>query len=338
MLFSGKITHSVHNYLTQKGVEPSEIYQITDLSDEFLKDPTAWLDVAKVEEFLANVDSKYSTLLNDQNLIASIGHESKELKSWGVLDSVLRMIENPQSLFTQPQRIVSYFISPAPPIANLKKTPETVSFDLPITFQEYPCVCSYLVAAVESLPRFFGGDFADAKWEGTKLTISWAEQQASFTSGEVQNRVLAPQFMEDLMDTLEKTEKALEEKSRELDSIKKQNSEAAQSQTQDLEKWFRIYRSFNRYSQEVARLRDYFTRSQQLITLLVGQERSNPQVKAAMKRMNWENVKSQFPEVVDSLLNDFEMEQKGLNPEAKHVQNKKDLFTTDSGQSWLTHP
>ena len=121
MFFSGKITHSVYNYLTQKGVEPAEIYQITDLSDEFLKDPTAWLDVKKVEEFMSVVESKYSAYLNHSNLIQAIGHESKELKSWGVLDSVLRMIENPQGLFTQPQRIVSYFISPAPPIANLKK-------------------------------------------------------------------------------------------------------------------------------------------------------------------------------------------------------------------------
>lgn len=338
MFFSGKITHSVYTYLVRKGIEPAEIYQLTDLSDEFLKDPTSWLDAKVVEAFLQAVESKFSGILSEDHLLQSIGHNSKELKAWGVLDSVLRMIERPQDAFTQPQRFVSYFISPAPPIANFVKTQDSVKFDLPISFEEYPNVCGYLVAAFESLPKFLGGEFAEVQWRSTKISISWSQQQASFTAGEVQTRVLAPQFMEDLMETLEKTEKALEEKSRELERIKQENSMAAQSQTQDLERWFRMYRSFNRYSQEVSKLKDYFTRSQQLITLLIGQERSNTQVKAAMKRVNWEGVKEQFPEVIEALLTDFELERKGLDPEAKHVQNKKDLFTADTGQSWLTHP
>lgn len=321
----------------RKGIEPAEVYQLTELSDEFLKDPTSWLEPKLVEEFLQSVESKFSNTLKEENLIQAVGHNSKELKAWGVLDSVLRMMERPQDTFTQPQRFISYFISPAPPIANFVKKADTVKFDLPISFEEYPSVCTYMVAALEVLPMFMGGQLAEAKWKGTQISISWSQQQASFSAGEVQTRVLAPQFVEDLMETLEKTEKALEEKSRELERIKQENSAAAQSQTQDLERWFRIYRSFNRYSQQVAKLHDYFTRSKQLVTLLIAQERMSPQVKEAMKRVNWDLVQEQYPEVIDSLLKDFELEQKGLNPEANHVQNKKDIFATDSGQSWLTH-
>ena len=36
-------------------------------------------------------------------------------------------------------------------------------------------------------------------------------------------------------------------------------------------------------------------RAQQLITMLIGQDRLKPAVKEAMRRTDWERVKSQFP-------------------------------------------
>ena len=213
MFFSGKITHSFYAHLAQQGVEPSEIYQLTDLPDEFLKDPTSWLEAKKVEHFLQALEERFALRFPDVDLITSAGHISKELKAWGVLDSVLRMIERPQDVFTQPQRFISYFISPSPPIANFQRSDEAVSFDLPISYEEYPCVCRYLTAAIESLPSFMGGELAEAKWNNTKISVSWRQEQSVFNSGDLQKRVLAPQFMENLIETLERTERALEEKS-----------------------------------------------------------------------------------------------------------------------------
>ena len=337
MFFSGKITHSFYVHLLRQGVEPSEIYELTDLPDEFLKDPTSWLDAKKVELFLQALEERFSLRFPETDLISSVGHVSKELKAWGVLDSVLRMIERPQDVFTQPQRFISYFISPSPPIANFQRSEDGVSFDLPISYEEYPSVCSYLTSAIESLPSFMGGELAEAKWSATKVSVSWKQEQESFNSGDLQKRVLAPQFMENLIETLERTERALEEKSRELEGIKSENRVAAQSQTQDLEKWFSLYRNFNRYSQQVLRLHDYFTRSKQLITLLIGQDRTNPQVKKAMQVTNWEQIQSQFPEIVDSLVHDFESEQKGLKPEKNNVQDQQDTRPGSTGQPWLSN-
>lgn len=337
VFFSGKITNSFYVYLLRQGVDPAEIYELADIADGLLKDPTAWIDAAKVESFLSQIEDRFSARFSDRDLMLAVGHEASDLKAWGVLDSVLRMIERPQEVFTQPQRFISYFVSPSPPIANFSRTDAGVSFDLPISFEEYPLVCGYLCSAIESLPSFIGGQMAECTWQGNRISVQWKQEQSEFSSGDLQKRVLAPQFMESLIDTLEKTERALEEKSRELEKIKQENTSAAQSQSQDLEKWFRLYRNFNKYGQQVLRLQDYFTRSQQLITLLVGQERANPQVLTAMKKVNWDQVELNFPDVVSSLLKEFELEQKGLNARSPNVQNIETTSPGNSGQPWLSN-
>jgi hypothetical protein len=50
--------------------------------------------------------------------------------------------------------------------------------------------------------------------------------------------------------------------------------------------------------QNLARLQDYMLRAQQLITMLVAQDRLSPQVKVAMKKVDWENVKLIYPQLI----------------------------------------
>lgn len=337
MDFSGKITHSVLLFLHTKGVAHSDLYELTDIQPEALKDPTSWLPAKKVEAWLEQVEARYHHLTPDQTLIEMIGHQAKDLRGWGVLDSVLRMIEKPQEMFLQPQRFISYFVSPSPPIANLVRKDESVSFDLPIAREEFPNANCYLRAALEALPVFIGLNLAEVDWKQTRIHIRWQFQQSEFEVGELRQRQIAPEFVESLIDTLERTEKALVDRTRELDRIKHENERASQSKSTDWEKWFSLYRNFNRYSQQVMKLQDYFVRSQQLVTLLVGQDRMSPQVREAMKRIGWDGIQSQFPEIAGQLLKDFEGEKQMLNPENLHAKDSEGTRQRNSGQSWLTH-
>ena len=99
-----------------------------------MNDPTSWIPAADVESFLAGVYKTFSH--QDPELIKHMGQRSAELRGWGVLDSVLRMIQRPQDIFAHPQRLISYFISPAPPIGNMIRESELVRFDLPISDNE----------------------------------------------------------------------------------------------------------------------------------------------------------------------------------------------------------
>lgn len=317
-------------------MEFSVVSELTELPPEFLRDPTSWLPAKQVESFLAAVDSRFHYLSPNHNLMDHIGHQSRDLKAWGVLDSVLRIIEKPQDIYLQPDRFISYFVAPSPPIANLKRSTESVAFDLPISYEEYPFTNLFLRAALESLPLFIGLEMAEVSWVQTRIVVNWALSQQKMELGDV--RKMAPEFMNSIIATLERTEKALEERTRELERIKQENAKAAQSQTRELERWFDLYRNLNRYSQQVMKLQDYFTRSQQLITLLIGQNRMNVQVREAMKRVGWEQVQVQFPETAAELLRGFENEKQLLySMEQKNAKDPQDSRSRDPRQPWLPH-
>lgn len=328
MFFSGKITSSVLSFLQSRGAERGEIYELTDLPVEFLKDPTSWLDANKVEALLNQIEKICVIEMNIENPMQAIGHQARELKAWGVLDSVLAMIEKPQDIFLQPQRFISYFISPAPPIANIHRGANSVSFDLPISFEECPHVASYLRAAIEAVPTFMGQQMAEASWQQNRVSVNWEVAQATFGDGHLDRRQMAPELVQNLINNLEKTERALLEKTREIEKIKSENLMAAQSQPSAIEELAQVRAKSAHVLQQILRLQDYFTRSQQLITLLVGQDRANAQVREAMKRVNWELVQTSFPQVTQELLTQLE---------SKNVTNHSSQGPRDTRQSGLTY-
>jgi len=360
MLFSGKITNSIITFLQSQGVEASEFYDLTDMPVEFLKDPTCWLEAKKTEVLLEHLEGWAGLRLNLENPSEKIGHAAKDLNAWGVLDSVLRMIEKPQDIFLQPQRFLSYFISPAPPIANIIRGENSVSFDLPISYEEYPYVASYIRAAIETVPLFMGSQMAEAEWKQNRVSVRWDQSQSILDDSHVERRQMAPEVMQSLISTLEKTEQALLQKTRELEKIKQENTLAAQSVVGALEplaQLVQLQKQQQKFQQQVLKLQDYFTRSQQLVTLLVGQDRLTPQVREAMRRVNWEAVQKSFSEVTQGLLSDPDAEavtdgESSLNEESsemtmdtqkmeleygEQMSNHKSPRTRDSGQSWLPH-
>ncbi len=337
MNFSGKITNSTILFLQAQGIELSEICEAADMPSEFLKDPTSWLDARKVENFLAQAENFAVMRLGVDRMFERVGHAATDLKAWGVLDSVLRMIEKPNDIFLQPQRFISYFISPAPPIANIKRHLNAVTFDIPISFEEFPCVATYLRAAIEAVPLFMGAQMAEASWQTNCLSICWDQSQSLLLDEHsIHRRYMAPEVMQTLVATLEKTEQKLVEKTRELEKIKNENALAAQSQVPQIDEFTRFRKQYADFQQQVLRLQDYFTRSQQLITLLIGQDRMSSQVREAMKRVNWDKVQQNFPKVTQQILD--RLDNKPIDgAETDHAENYQSPRERDSRQPWLPH-
>ncbi len=333
MFFSGKITNSIITFLHQRGEDLHDIYDLTDLPFEFLKDTSCWLDAARLDRFLGQVENWCVEQRSIENPLELIGHSAKELKAWGVLDSVLRMIDKPHDIFLQPQRFLSYFISPAPPIANIRRGEFSVSFDLPISSDEFPHVAAYIRSAIETIPVFMGLPMAEANWQQNRLSVNWQPSQAAFRNESVERRQMAPEVFENLISTLEKTEQALLAKTRELERIKLENALAAKSMPVQTESLTGASESNSGIHQQIMKLQDYFTRSQQLITLLIGQDRMSEQVREAMKRVNWERVQENFSEVTRELLNHSESSNR--SKEAFHGQDHTSTRAADSRQSWL---
>src|SRR5262245_40127556 len=104
MLFSGKITNSFLLFLDGQDVDSEKLFELTDLPTEFLREPSCWIPAQDVEKFIAIIDREFSGRFQDGSLPTLVGHQCHELRSWGVLDSVIKMMQTPQDLFLQPHR------------------------------------------------------------------------------------------------------------------------------------------------------------------------------------------------------------------------------------------
>jgi hypothetical protein len=327
VLFSCKITHSIMTALDRRGEDLASLYEKCDWPSEFLRDPSSWLEADKMEQLLKLLLSEYDRDLSpaqrfeneagidltSEPLLISVGHHSKDLRSWGVLDSVLRMVQTPKDLFAQPERFLSYFISPAPPIGQPKRGADFVSFVLPVSEMQFPLVTSYLRAALEALPSYINKPLASVTWENSRVTISWSDSELSlFSEAQSAEVSLHPELMRNILMNLETSQKELEETKRQLAASEEEcerlknlapvNSSGSK-QNHDLSDLIAQLSGDGSVSLDVAlselyRLGDYVARGHQLITLLVGQGRQTPQVQEAMRRVDWALVVEQGPLVI----------------------------------------
>ncbi|MCB0356795.1 MAG: hypothetical protein KDD40_07290 [Bdellovibrionales bacterium] len=300
------------------------MHTCTEVPTEFLRDPSCWLEVEDVESFLSFIEKEYCNHFPGENLIELIGHACAELNSWGALDSVLKMMQKPQDVFVQPERFISYFVSPPPPIGGLKKDEDHISFELPISTDEFPFVTEYLRSCIEALPTFMNQEMAHVVWSGTRIEVNWSARQVNFFDSGEYGHNINPDFMQSLITALEKSERELKERNTELVEKEKEISrlkveaENIRSSSFNLSlksdhemplsprKRDKLKNRISTLRGEVSRVADYLARAQQLITLLVAQDRKSPQVKEAMRRVDWEKVTKSYPLLLDQTYKHFE--------------------------------
>ncbi len=330
MLFSCKITSAVLTYLDRQGEDLTTLLESATLPEDFLRDPSYWMKASDMESFL-QMAQKISH--DDGPLLQRAGHAGPELRSWGVLDSVLRMMPRPQEIFGQPQRFLSYFISPEPPLENLISTDFSIEFDLPVSSEIYPLVTSYLKAAFESLPVYVGQPLAQCTWSDIHLKLNWSSEQKSIFEQDPGHQI-SPELLRSVVASLEKHQRELEEKNRELQERNEQLSKAQKEMEAQIAERVQLEGllhepvhkldfinegSVSVLKGNVAKLSDYMVRAQQLITMLVGQDRLKPAVKEAMRRTDWDRVKTQFPLTVQESRSILDQTQKTHQESQHHV-------------------
>lgn len=344
MLFSCKITNSVLTFLEDQGEDLTPLYEISPIPLELLRDPSYWLSAPSMESFLETISQLPLNSLGT-DFLKSIGHQAPQILAWGVLDSVLRMMPRPQEIFNQPARFLSYFISPEPPIENLVRDENSVSFDLPLPAEQYPLVSCYLKSAFESLPVYVGSELAVCRWNDIHLDVHWQANQSALFEKDHRTQI-SPSLVQNIVDELQKSQKELEEKNREL---MKRNEELLQIQreTSAPGKMGRALTPAQLFesmqldnptwpqgplcdvSQNLARLHDYMVRAQQLITLLLSQSKPTAGVKDVLKKIDWDYVKAQYPRTISEsveALRAFQNQSKynSVKPKEELITKKED--------------
>lgn len=339
MHFSCKISNAVLTVLEEQGEDLTPLYEQTHLSVDLLRDSSYWISAPDMEHFLEMATRL--PLKRDGDILRHAGHNGPELRAWGVLDSVLRMMPRPQEIFNQPEQFLSYFISPKPPIENLRRDEVSISFDLPLPAEQYPLVTTYLKAAFESLPVYVGQPLAHCEWTGITLKLNWSTEQKSIFSENVGHQV-SPDLFQSLIDDLQHTQREredlqkyvgdLEEKIRDYEKQKVQLAKDLNSNAEVTAKASLLphegslsHLNFDAESpgyalnQNLARMHDYMVRAQQLITMLAAQGKMTPAVKEAMRRVDWEFVKTQYPRTVfESMELVKKMNHKNAEKEGNH--------------------
>ena len=308
MLFSGKITNSFLVYLDRQGVDAEKIFELTDIPTEFLREPSCWIPAHDMEKFIAGLDREFGGIASE-GLSTLIGHRCHELRSWGVLDSVIKMMQKPQDLFLQPHRFLSYFVSPAPPVGNVNRLEESINFELPIDNQEFPAVTEFIRSALEVLPCYLGRNPAQVHWRATKIEISWSESQHDLLKDEDLSVNYKPELVQNLMQALDESQRQIEDLRNQLSQGESRRPQPIPATDTEFVQGLRTY--LVRARGHMMRMSDYLVRSQQLVTLLIGQDRLNRQVQEAMRRVDWDYVKVQSSQVAQDtadLLTQFESE------------------------------
>lgn len=304
MYFSCKITNSVLTYFESEKIDLADHFSdAEDVPWDFLRDPSNWMRAPDMEAFLERI-------IKNNTQIELAGHSTPKLRAWGVLDSVLRMMPRPQEIFNQPEKFLGYFISPEPPLENIVRNDQSISFDIPLPAEQYPLVTGYLKAAFEALPIYVGLTAGHCRWNHVRFELDWPAKQTTILE-ESEHHQVSPQLMQEVIKQLQNSSRELEEKNRELQrrneelqrlaEQKNQHgdlSEAVQLSPSDFAQFEFIRKPTHQVAQNLARLHDYMVRAHQLVTLLTAGQKQTPGMKAAFHRVDWDLVKNQYPQII----------------------------------------
>ena len=316
MYFSSKITNSILNYLDVRGYDTSLVLERIDFPEEFLRDPAYWVKADQMESWLHLFIESYQPV-EGSDLLLEIGSRIHEIKSWGVLDSVLRMMPRPQEIMNQPERFLSYFISPAPPIAHLRRDMYHVAFDLPISTEQFPLTTRFLRAVFSVLPCYVGQSPARCDWKDIHFRLEWSPDTERLlpVEDDPQGHRISPELMQSIIEQLEQNQRVLEKRNEEL-VIKNEELEKAHQELREHMKAQMFNEKMKGLSEfalviakdlgtpadvlakEILKVQDYMVRAQQVITLMSGLEKNSKVLSEVLRRVDWELVKSSFPETL----------------------------------------
>lgn len=311
MYFSSKITNSILSYLDDRGFDTSTVLELIDFPEEFLRDPAYWVKAEQMEAWLHIFVKSYRPQ-EGSDLLLEVGSKIHEIKSWGVLDSVLRMMPRPQEIMNQPERFLSYFISPAPPIAHLRRDMYHVAFDLPISTEQFPLTTSFLKAVFSVLPCYVGQLPARCDWNDIHFNLEWSpEAELPLPVEDAQGHRISPELMQSIIEQLEQNQRILEKRNEEL-VVKNEELERAHQELRDHMKAQVFSEKMKGLSEfaiviardlgtpadllanELQKAQDYMVRAQQVITLMSGLEKNSKVLNEILRRVDWDRVKDSF--------------------------------------------
>lgn len=205
VLLSCKLTNAVLKFLERRGEDLEPLYERFDWPLYYLRDSSSWLEADRLEFVLKTLDEIYGPRVFNEtgvDFFSAVGHASPQLRAWGALDSVLKIVRHVRDLYQQPDRFLASFISPQPQIYGLQHSDENVVFRIGFSDDRMPHTARFLRAILESLPEFIGKPRAHVMWNHGNVSIEWSERQVPFVTQVRTNDNEMPSLSPDLLRTI----------------------------------------------------------------------------------------------------------------------------------------
>jgi len=207
---SCRVTSSIIAYTRREKKNLARLLEGIELSEEHLLDTNSWVSADVVQTLFDRLEE----IFFDNQIIYKVGLHSSRLESWGVLDSVFRMIGEPRLIYHQARKFVSYFYKSID-----VRTVEKSDFHAILKFSHKNLSShhlQYLQGALESIPVYWELAAAHSqKIDDQTLEFRWENKQLFFGKKDTQVS-LSPQLIQDTIIQLEKTIALIEKKNHQL--------------------------------------------------------------------------------------------------------------------------
>ncbi|MGH1467616.1 MAG: hypothetical protein ACRBBP_01890 [Bdellovibrionales bacterium] len=291
---NGKITNSVCMQLETQGVLVGDYLEQAGLSAHKALDSEMWIPAEKVELFLDLISKDYPEFYPKEIALNAI-----DIRGWGLLDQVLRILQSPAEIYEHPQRFLSYFIRPSLDFEWVNRATEASSFKVSLSTDEMPLVADYLAGALEVVSKYVGADSSVVTWSGNLVSIDWSKKQDSFFEEKKEPVNFKPEIYKEAVEIIQRQQSEI------LDfKLKAENFSAPDFDSQKIVEDLKV-------------LSDYFLRSRQLVSLLKAESGKKKWFKEALKRLNWDELQglhSQKVEDIKSRLIDQQVVSKTITP------------------------
>lgn len=275
MFFSTKLTLNLIHFFEDRKLD----FSMLEPSAEVLnKDPNAWIEASELEKFLRSVVRAGFDFGGEQILVQA-GHNSSGKRVWGVFDSVLRMMPGPKEIFSQPQKLLSHFLSPEPKVESLEWSADSVRFSINFKAQAFPLCSFYLCQILESLPTYSGKPLSRVEWNGPLMQVSWSQSQGAFENLEI-DQSISPDLIRELVNGLDSK---------------------GSSKLPDL-RFEKISEDALALKHNLAVVKDSFNRAQQVISLILSQaaaeKKNTDKIQSALSKIEWDRTQTKFSETI----------------------------------------
>lgn len=278
---SAKITKSVYMHLEGSGVVAGDYLEQSGLSAHMALDSEMWLPSEKVELFLDLVSRDFPDFYPKEAAL-----NANELRSWGLLDQVLRIMQSPSEIYEHPQKFLSYFIRPNLNFEWLERKDKISNFKISLSTDEMPLVTDYLTGALEVVAKYAGGGSSHVSWVDQSISIDWSKKQDSFFEAQEEPVNFKPEIYKEAVAIIQKQQT-------EITAFKAAMESNTGGECLDVDVVALL--------EDLKVLSDYFLRSRQLISLLKAESGKKKWFKEAVKRLNWDELQGLHTQKIEEI-------------------------------------